>query len=131
MCVYIHTRIYIYTCVYIYCKNYPKFCNSDFEIKAEKVRQFLLSCVHLYSLGLFFILLILKYYIQKLILKFFFLVLSIHLFWDRVYLWGLDCPGTYSAAKTGLELRDPPSSASQGIKFMCYHCLKEKNLLLI
>jgi hypothetical protein len=33
-------------------------------------------------------------------------------FQDRVSLSSLGCPGTYSVDQAGLELRDPPASAS-------------------
>ena len=39
---------------------------------------------------------------------FFFLV-----FWDRVSLCSLGCPGTHSVDQAGLELRNPPASAYQ------------------
>ena len=32
---------------------------------------------------------------------------------DRVSLYSPDCPGPYSVDQAGLELRDPPASASQ------------------
>jgi hypothetical protein len=35
------------------------------------------------------------------------------LFWDRVSLCGPGCPGTHSVDQAGLELRNPPASASQ------------------
>jgi len=35
-------------------------------------------------------------------------------FRDRVSLCSLDCPGTHSVDQAGLELRDPPASASEG-----------------
>ena len=34
-------------------------------------------------------------------------------FWDRVSLYSPGCPGTYSVDQAGLELRNPPASASQ------------------
>jgi hypothetical protein len=33
--------------------------------------------------------------------------------WDRICLCSLGCPGTHSVDQTGLELRNPPASASQ------------------
>jgi hypothetical protein len=35
------------------------------------------------------------------------------LFRDRVSLYSLGCPGTHSVDQAGLELRNPPASASQ------------------
>ena len=34
-------------------------------------------------------------------------------FWDRVFLYSPGCPGTHSVDQAGLELRNPPASASQ------------------
>jgi hypothetical protein len=34
-------------------------------------------------------------------------------FWDRVFLYSSGCPGTHSVHQAGLELRNPPASASQ------------------
>jgi hypothetical protein len=34
-------------------------------------------------------------------------------FWDRVSLYSPGCPGTHSVDQAGLELRNPPASASQ------------------
>jgi hypothetical protein len=43
------------------------------------------------------------------------LFFAVHFFFfrDRVSLCSPDCPGTYSVAQAGLELRNPPASASQ------------------
>jgi hypothetical protein len=38
-------------------------------------------------------------------------------FRDRVSLYSLDCPGTHSVDQAGLELRNPPASASQVLGF--------------
>ena len=35
------------------------------------------------------------------------------MFWDRVSLYSPGCPGTHSVDQAGLELRNPPASASQ------------------
>jgi hypothetical protein len=52
-----------------------------------------------------------KFYLEKIqrsgIFFFFFLV-----FRDRVSLYSPGCPGTHSVDQTGLELRNPPASAS-------------------
>jgi hypothetical protein len=34
------------------------------------------------------------------------------IFWDRVSLCGLGCPGTHSVDQAGLEFRNPPASVS-------------------
>jgi hypothetical protein len=34
-------------------------------------------------------------------------------FWDRVSLYSPGCPGTHSVDQAGLELRNPPASASR------------------
>jgi hypothetical protein len=39
--------------------------------------------------------------------------LFVCLFWDRVPLYSPGCPGTHSVDQAGLELRNPPASASQ------------------
>jgi hypothetical protein len=45
---------------------------------------------------------------------FFFLFHVLVLFFrDRVFLRSLGCPGTHSVDQAGLELRNPPASASQ------------------
>jgi hypothetical protein len=49
-------------------------------------------------------------WIQSLVLFGFFLVL---VFRDRVSLYSLGCPGTHSVDQAGLELRNPPVSASR------------------
>ena len=54
----------------------------------------LLSQKNVFSLSLF-----LKFYISG--------------FWDRVSLCSPGCPGAHSVDHTGLELRNPPASASQ------------------
>jgi hypothetical protein len=42
-------------------------------------------------------------------------------FWDRVSLYSPGCPGTHFVDQAGLELRNPPASASQvlGLKVSC------------
>jgi hypothetical protein len=42
-----------------------------------------------------------------------FIYLFILVFWDRVSLYSSGCPGTHSVDQAGLELRNPPASASQ------------------
>jgi hypothetical protein len=44
-------------------------------------------------------------------------------FRDRISLYSPDCPGTHSVDQAGLELRNPPASASQvlGIKIKCFN----------
>jgi hypothetical protein len=44
---------------------------------------------------------------------FFFLVFGFWFFRDRVSLCSPGCPGTHSVDQVGLELRNPPASASQ------------------
>ena len=46
-------------------------------------------------------------------------------FRDRVSLCSPGCPGTHSVDQVGLELRNPPASASAsaGIKGVSHHCL--------
>jgi hypothetical protein len=44
---------------------------------------------------------------------FLFVCLFVFVFLDRVSLYGPGCPGTHFVAQTGLELRNPPASASQ------------------
>jgi hypothetical protein len=43
---------------------------------------------------------------------FFVLVFGLFVFRDRVSLCSLGCPGTHSVDQAGLELRNPPASAS-------------------
>jgi hypothetical protein len=44
-------------------------------------------------------------------------------FRDRVSLYSPGCPGTHSVDQTGLELRNPPASASQVLGLsMRHHC---------
>ena len=44
-----------------------------------------------------------------------FLSFFLFFFWDRVSLCSPGCPGTHSVDQAGLELRNPPASASQGL----------------
>jgi hypothetical protein len=46
-------------------------------------------------------------------LSFFVFVCLFVCFRDRVSLYSPDCPGTHSVDQAGLELRNPPASASQ------------------
>jgi hypothetical protein len=39
-------------------------------------------------------------------------------FRDRVSLYSPGCPGTHSVDQAGLELRDPPASASRVLEFV-------------
>jgi hypothetical protein len=41
-------------------------------------------------------------------------------FWDRVSLCSPGCPGTHSVDQTGLELRNPPASASRVLGIKAY-----------
>jgi hypothetical protein len=41
-------------------------------------------------------------------------------FRDRVSLYSPDCPGTHSVDQAGLELRNPPASASQVLGLKAY-----------
>jgi hypothetical protein len=41
------------------------------------------------------------------------LFVCLFVFQDRVSLYSLGCPGTHFVDQAGLELRDPPASASQ------------------
>jgi hypothetical protein len=43
-------------------------------------------------------------------------VFLVFFFQDRVSLCSSGCPGTHSVDQAGLELRDPPASASQGVR---------------
>jgi hypothetical protein len=45
--------------------------------------------------------------------KFFFLLVFVFVFRDRVSLYSLGCPGTHFVDQAGLELRKSPASASQ------------------
>jgi hypothetical protein len=53
---------------------------------------------------------------------FYFCFLFCFVFRDRVSLYSPGCPGTHSVAQAGLELRNPPASASQvlGLKLFIY-----------
>jgi hypothetical protein len=44
---------------------------------------------------------------------FFFFVFCFFFFRDRVFLYSFGCPGTHFVEQAGLELRNPPASASQ------------------
>jgi hypothetical protein len=46
-------------------------------------------------------------------LTFLFLFVCVLVFRDRVSLYSSGCPGTHSVDQDGLELRNPPASASQ------------------
>jgi hypothetical protein len=52
------------------------------------------------------------------------LFICLFVFRDRVSLCSPGCPGTHSVDQAGLELRNPPASASQvqGIKGVRHHC---------
>jgi hypothetical protein len=54
----------------------------------------------------------------------------VFVFRDRVSLCSPGCPGTHSVDQAGLELRNPPASASQvlGLK-ACHHHLATKLFL--
>jgi hypothetical protein len=41
------------------------------------------------------------------------IIFCLFVFWDRVFLHSPGCPGTHSVDQAGLELRNPPASASQ------------------
>jgi hypothetical protein len=45
--------------------------------------------------------------------SFFFVLFCFLFFWDRVSLYSPGCPGTHFVDQAGLELRNPPASASQ------------------
>jgi hypothetical protein len=47
------------------------------------------------------------------IFNFFVVVFLFWFFRDRVSLYSFGCPGTHFVDQAGLELRDPPASASQ------------------
>jgi hypothetical protein len=53
----------------------------------------------------------LKYHVQSLTVVLFFLLLLL-VFRDRVSLYSPGCPGTHFVDQVGLELRNPPASAS-------------------
>jgi hypothetical protein len=59
------------------------------------------------------------------------LSLSFDFFRDRVSLYSPGCPGTHSVDQAGLELRNPPASASQvlGIK-ACATTARPKSTLI-
>jgi hypothetical protein len=46
--------------------------------------------------------------------------LFVFVFQDRVSLYSPDCPGTHSVDEAGLELRNPPASASQVLGLKVY-----------
>ena len=48
------------------------------------------------------------------------LVLFCFVFQDRVSLCSPDCPGTHFVDQAGLELRNPPASASQVLELKAY-----------
>jgi hypothetical protein len=60
---------------------------------------------------------------------FFFFVFFVFVFRDRVSLYSLGCPGTHFVDQAGLELRNPPVSASQvlGLK-ACATTTRHDNL---
>jgi hypothetical protein len=49
-----------------------------------------------------------------------FVCLFFLVFQDRVFLYSPGCPGAHFVDQAGLELRNPPASAS-GIKGVCHH----------
>jgi hypothetical protein len=50
-------------------------------------------------------------------MQFFFVVVLVVLFFpDRVSLYSPGCPGTHFVDQAGLELRNPPASASQVLR---------------
>jgi hypothetical protein len=64
------------------------------------------------------------------VIFFFFFVFLFFVFcffdFDRVSLYSPGCPGTHFEDQAGLELRNPPASASQGVR---HHCLALKVIL--
>jgi hypothetical protein len=60
-----------------------------------------------------------------------FVCLFVCFFWDRVSLCNPGCPGTHSVDQAGLELRNPPASASQsaGIKGVRHHTQLQNEIL--
>jgi hypothetical protein len=54
-----------------------------------------------------------KYYCGSIIVHFFCFVCLFFVFRDRVSLYSPGCPGTHSVDQAGLELRNPPASASR------------------
>ena len=70
---------------------------------------FKINYITIYKVEILYILLILYH------LKFYFIfyLFIFLIFWDRVSLYSPGCPGTYSVDQSGLELRNPPASASQ------------------
>jgi hypothetical protein len=72
---------------------------------------------------------IISHYIKRFIffLSFFFLFF----FWDRVSLYSLGCPGTHVVDQAGLELRNPPVSASQVLGLKACATTAQKGLFSI
>jgi hypothetical protein len=48
-------------------------------------------------------------------------LVSLFVFWDRVSLYSPGCPGTHFVDQAGLELRNPPASASQVLGLKAFH----------
>jgi hypothetical protein len=56
---------------------------------------------------------------------FYFFIFLFLVFRDRVSLCSPGCPGTHFVDQAGLELGNPPASASAGIKGMHHHAWPE------
>jgi hypothetical protein len=60
--------------------------------------------------------------------QFFFFFFFLFVFPDRVSLCSPGCPGTHSVDQAGLELRNPPASASEcGIKGVRHHARLQRD----
>ena len=59
-----------------------------------------------------------------------FLFVCLFCFQDRVSLYSAGCPGTHSVDQAGIEIRNPPASASQysGITGVHHHRLANSDL---
>jgi hypothetical protein len=94
-----HTHIHIHVCTHIYTYMYTY---THIHIHVY-IHTYTHTCIHAHIFKW-------SYTIRVMMLLFLFFVLF---FWDRVSLCSSGCPRTHFVEQAGLELRNPPASASQ------------------
>ena len=115
------------------CKYEKPKCNFNYNYVNTNTTEFLKDCtkdtahlkwnhififIHFISLQerFFFVFVFLNSSALNILQCFFFSFFFFFFFWlfrDRVSLYSPGCPGTHSVEQAGLELRNPPASASQ------------------